>query len=352
MSPTGLPYIAFDLNKPITGGDMSIFSKIFILLNLTAQTLLAGDKPRMLSHAVVAIDDVKIHEVYSTRVEAVKGNAKLSAKEKKAAIKFLKQCLSSDFFRFYLVNGGLNGPLTEYMALYHKFYKKMTPWGTAVAPLEAWHFNQTFFVLAYQETQLHVSKFLEKEVNDRLSLGVNDVRFASVAGGTLYEFIQLSLTSEQRTKVSFHGFDLDQESLDIANRNAENHSCSVSLYKQDAWQPLADGNFDVITCNGFTFYIEDDVRLTELFSNFYQGLKEGGKIEASFILPMESWDATCTEKTSKKINAMFHAIEGKWTKFRSKDDMIKILVHAGFSQENIEFIDEDRAIHPIVTARR
>ncbi len=333
---------------------------VFVASTLLSKSFAAAtgneDLPsyQTLSHRMVSIDAVTAEARKEELIGKIRGKEIPDAR-KEQLIGFVEQCSQSLLLRFYMVNGGPNGPLTEFMTLYPEDGKitGRDPMDNPITEPDRIHFENAPVVLAYQANHRNVRAILNETIFESCSKGARELKFASVACGTFYEFLKLSYPSTLDLKL--FGFDIDQESLDVAQANAHRHGyVEVTFKKQDAWQPLEGGPFDIITCNGFTFYIGEDDRLEALFKNFYDSLEIGGKAIASFILPTDQWNLTSIpEATMARMSLMMEAIPSRWTaSFRSEEKMREILTKAGFSADNISFKYEPLNLHPSVIAKK
>jgi hypothetical protein len=312
-----------------------------------------GDKFQALSHQMVEVDSTRVDTAISAILEAATQKGFTTERLAEAKI-FLNDAAGTPYWRFYMVNGGLNGPLTEYMTLFHEDYAPVQKdfFGNPLKEMDRWYFEDSPFILAYQQNHRNCRSLVEAHLEKIRSSEDDPLKLASIACGTMYEFMKIKLPEDK--KAELYAYDIDAASVQSALANGKKYSRAVVARQQDAWKDLPDAPFDVITCNGFTFYENDDERLTSLFRNFYNSLNKGGVMISSFILPKDQWKTTdTTAETWRKLGLMMDLIPSKWTAaFRDKDRMKAIAIKAGFDEASIRFEDEPRNIHPSIVAMK
>ena len=116
--------------------------------------------------------------------------------------------------------------------------------------------------------------------------------------------------------------------------------------------------FDLISSNGLNIYEPDDAKVTELYVQFYQALKQGGKLVTSFLTcrPSSSSPSPCewdflniNQKDLLLQKTLFmDVIDAKWQCFRSSEQTKKQLHEAGF--RDIRFIYDMARMFPTAVA--
>jgi ubiquinone/menaquinone biosynthesis C-methylase UbiE len=115
----------------------------------------------------------------------------------------------------------------------------------------------------------------------------NSMHLASVPCGVMDDLLTLHLSDLQR--ISFSGIDLDEKSLTLAaaNANSKGRSNICNFSQSNAWDLCTfDGSFDILTSNGLNIYEPDDTKVTALYTQFFNVLKPGGILIASFLTPL------------------------------------------------------------------
>jgi SAM-dependent methyltransferase len=164
----------------------------------------------------------------------------------------------------------------------------------------------------------------------------------------------LELDFSGLSQFTLHGFDLDQESLDLAAKRAGERGLEERcfFFKRDAWALGEGAEFDLIASNGLNFYEADDAKTVDLYREFYRRLKPGGVLVTSFMTPPSSWNAGQVDKfDAMQQKALFtDVLEAKWQIFRVEDSIREHLQQAGFAQ--VEVIYDRARIFPTVIATK
>lgn len=244
--------------------------------------------------------------------------------------------------RFLLTNRGLNGYWTSYLILHG-------PQQTLENPLEQWLISKAPAVRATRERFNIFQEKLTKYI-------VNGVVLASIPCGLMDDLLSLNYSAHENIK--FVGIDLDENSLRLAQANAEKigKAYLAAFSKKDAWNLKIKDKFDVITSNGLNIYERDDAKVIELYKQFYQALKPGGILITSFLTPPPTLSSDSTWKNfnpedTKKQKAIFADIlQVKWQAFRIENQTKRQLEEAGFKV--LEFIYDSQGMFPTVVAQK
>lgn len=292
-------------------------------------------------------------EMVSDRMSILKrevfANKELTSSEKKRAVKFLDATTKSKYWSFYVMNGGLNGILTQYMTEYPEKGAKtgIDFEGDTIPDIDHWYFK-TPLIQAYQNIISSFKKVAQKKV-DQLRKEGREIAIASLASGTLYDVLSLDFP---QGKIHLYARDNDKGSLAYAKKNAEKKGLlkSVTFDQKDVLDTLPENAFDVVALNGFSFYVGEDDTLQKLFTQIKKSLKKDGILYVTFIRPMSDWNIKdIPQEDLDKIDLMMKIIPSKWTaKFRSCNDMKKLASKAGFS--SVRIIKDSRAIHSALVA--
>ena len=179
---------------------------------------------------------------------------------------------------------------------------------------------------------------------------------ASVPCGMLGELLYLDYSNV--SDIQLFGLDYDPDTLKDAQTLAEqkNLRSFVTCQQTDAWQMNQNNRFDLISSNGLNIYEADYNKVTDLYQQFHQALKPGGKLVTSFVTPPPQLTSHCEWKLDQldpqqlaKQKAIFaDTLHAKWQCFRSSETTHHQLQQAGFS--NIEFFYDNAHLFPTVTA--
>lgn len=268
-------------------------------------------------------------------------------------LKILTQLSEFDFGRFLLQNQGINGYWTHYM-LTHPWFGRKTGKnnrGEAFTALEDFILNQSPVLLA---TQGRFEIFLREnqhQVKDQAKL-------ACIPCGMMGELLYLNFNGINQ--IELIGIDFDSMALQDAQTLATKQHLTqfVSFVQKDAWSLQYNNEFDLISSNGLNIYEPSDEKVTELYAQFFQALKPGGKLVTSFITYPPSLTDQC-EWDLSKINPehlllqkiiFVDIVEAKFQCFRSSVQTKQQLAGVGFTE--IEFIYDKAKIFPTVIATK
>ena len=168
----------------------------------------------------------------------------------------------------------------------------------------------------------------------------------------------LHLDYAESPNTQIYGFDLDEESIELAKNNAKKYGKdSVShIETRDAWNLNAHEEFDIITSNGLNFYEPDDAKVIELYKSFYGALKKGGVLITSFLTRPPQIDPNSPWKNFnpadiQKQKAIFRDImDARWSAMRSEELTRAQLEAAGFKIK--EIIYDRQGLFPTVIAEK
>ncbi|MCX7338393.1 MAG: methyltransferase domain-containing protein [Alphaproteobacteria bacterium] len=253
----------------------------------------------------------------------------------------LKELGEFDLGRFLLKNKGLNGYWTAYIILHGPLEINLTP-------LETWFLHKAPTVRATQERfgifKQQLSKYLKSEII-----------LASVPCGLMDDL--LGLDYAQCEDVKLVGIDLDGESLQFAQKNAQAHGINaVEFIKRDAWNLGVNAEYDVLTSNGLNIYQPNDEKVVALYGEFYKALKAGGIFITSFLTPppvlsAESpWNNYDPSDVLKQKAIFGDIIQVGWQAFRSESKTRDQLAQAGFTV--LDVLYDSQGMFPTVVARK
>jgi ankyrin repeat protein/ubiquinone/menaquinone biosynthesis C-methylase UbiE len=312
-----------------------------------------------LSDVFLEIDSVR--EQYEKLTKASDDNSQLDGKTKAKHKKFLSDCLDSYFMTFYMCNGGLNGRTTEYFTLFEQDYTPNNKdlLGKPIPDIDRWYLTQTPPPLSYRNYVMNnwlpfMNSYLENVAERNQGKDVV-VRMLSVSCGTMYDVMLIK--EPKNVKVEIIGLDLDKESLKLAAKKAKKHGKEITTLEQDATKLEVNEPIDVISCNGFSFYV-DDKTLTAIFKKFNEILKDGGMAVVNYIQEAKDWQTQgkFDPQVMDRFGAMMGSIPRKWSaNFRSDDKMKSLAKEAGVAEEKVSFkelVDSKYNMHSGMVIRK
>ncbi|VVC75769.1 hypothetical protein AQUSIP_10630 [Aquicella siphonis] len=268
-------------------------------------------------------------------------------------LELLEQLSQFEFGQFLLQNQGINGYWTHYM-LTHPWRGRVTgknQYGQPLHDLEKFILDRAPTMLATQQRFMHFLSENQKAVK-------NHARLACIPSGSLGELLYLDYAGINQ--IELIGIDYDAAALSDAHALAEKLGLShfTQLMQGDAWQLHLRDEFDLISSNGLNIYEEDEVKVTELYRQFYTALKPGGKLVTSFLTfaPQSGEDCEWRLEQINQQDLLLQKIifvdilEAKWRCYRSSAQTRTQLEAAGF--RGIEFIYDDAHLFPTVIAHK
>ena len=264
----------------------------------------------------------------------------------------LDQLGKFDFGRFLIKNkGGWNGYWTHYALTFPETGRltNKSNNGRDLTELESFMLNKAPIALATQQR----FKIFLKENNLCVKEGAT---LASIPCGLLGELLLLDYKDIKN--INILGIDLDKNSL----IEAEKLAGSLELKKHtrtilsDAWNLPFSDEFDLLSSNGLNIYESDKNKILKLYANFYNALKENGKLVTSYIgYPPASdeeseWDFdNINQEDLRRSLTIFASVLGAiWRNFTTKDQMIAMLESIGFKDIEIKY--DNARIFPTVVA--
>lgn len=296
-------------------------------------------------------------EQFNGYIQGLLSSDKLTA-EKKALLRALvetdtwRQIQQSSYWRHNIFNGGLSGPFTEYFACFNPRWK-VDFWGERVQPIDILYLNRHAIPQAYQSTVAKTQQILSEKVKELLTYRKENIEVASLACGTMYDV--LGANYDDRSKVNFSGFDIDKESLQLVHEKARTLGYAkekIRLIECDIVKTsLPENQYDIIVCNGFSFYINDQ-SLGQLIENVKKALKPDGTFVMSFIQPFTMWQMNEEEKKiGKVVKDILDAVPMNWSaNLRTGDQVLSIVEKSGLT--NVSVLEESHQIHPVVLAQK
>ncbi|RKZ93724.1 MAG: class I SAM-dependent methyltransferase [Candidatus Parabeggiatoa sp. nov. 1] len=255
---------------------------------------------------------------------------------------------------FLLQNRGLDGYWADYMVYYYPSKGRMTgldPQGRPFTEFEKLAFDKFPLVLATQQRFVHFGQVIHKHVKDGSIL-------ASLPCGLMRDLLSLDFTGVENFRLV--GIDIDPKALEDAKQLAEELGLSdnVGFFKTDAWNLPFQDRFTLLTSNGLNVYEHDDVKVTELYRQFFKVLAPGGVLVTSFstpppvLDPNSEWDMTRIDQEALLLQKIvfYDVLDAKWQCFRTSKTTLSQLQTVGFCE--IEFIYDDAHIFPTVVAHK
>ncbi|MEC5194774.1 hypothetical protein GGR75_001232 [Xanthomonas campestris] len=270
-----------------------------------------------------------------------------SAAEMEHLLQLVDALWAMELGRFLLRNRGLNAYWTHQLVTYQAgtLVQQTTP------ALEYEIFEKTPAVLATRERFGIFRTQLQALLRPGMTL-------ASLPCGWMGDV--LSLDYRQCPDVRLIGIDLDPQALDGALRLAQQYGLEgqLTLQREDAWAPGEPNSVDVLTSNGLNLYEPDDARVIALYRAFFDRLRPGGTLVASFLTPPPS---LCAESPWKldlidgaalvlQSQVFIDVVQARWASFRTHAQTRTQLESAGFA--DVRFIDDRASIFPTVIARK
>lgn len=320
---------------------------------IQAQTLSkkpAIEQQNLLSHTVSTKNiDIAIQEISSR----IKQQGDKTYATVQTQLEILKQLSQFEFGRFLILNRGINGYWTHYM-LTQPWTQRETPINHSIEKLT----SLEQFLLESAPTILATQQRFEIFLQENQKKVKNGAKLACMPCGMMGELLYLNF--EKNDTVQLIGLDYDPNTLNDARSLAtkQNLLSMVKLHQGDAWQMTFNNEFDLISSNGLNIYEPDDERVTQLYQEFYNALKPGGKLVTSFLTPPPTVSDAC-EWNMAAINQadllkqkiiFVDILEAKWQCFRTSEQTQLQLESVGF--ERIEFIYDKAKLFPTVVANK
>lgn len=257
-------------------------------------------------------------------------------------LNLLNQLNEFDLGQFLLKNKGLNGYWTSYVILH-------APTKELRNPLENWMIHQAPVVKATRERFYIFQEQLQKHVKSNMTL-------TSIPCGLMDDLLLLDYSNTEN--VHLVGIDLDNESIELAQGNASMHMKeeTTSFMKKDAWNLGVQEQYDLITSNGLNIYESDDVKVTDLYKEFYKALKPGGTLITSFLTPPpplakdSPWENFNSEDVKKQKAIFGDILQATWQCFRTEIQTRKQLIEAGFII--LDIIYDSQGMFPTILAQK
>ncbi|KQR18114.1 MULTISPECIES: SAM-dependent methyltransferase [Xanthomonas] len=274
-------------------------------------------------------------------------DASRSAAEVERLLQLVDALWAMELGRFLLRNRGLNAEWTHRLVTYEA---GTLPQDTTPA-LEYEIFEKTPAVLATRER----FGIFRAQLQALLRPGMT---IASVPCGWMGDV--LSLDYRQCPDVRLIGIDLDPQALDGALQLARRYGLEqqLSLRLEDAWAQGDADSADVVTSNGLNLYEPDDARVVALYRAFFNRLRPGGTLVASFLTPPPSlcaestWKLALIDQASLVLQSQvfIDIVQARWASFRTHAQTRAQLESAGFA--SVRFIDDRASIFPTVIAQK
>ncbi len=305
------------------------------------------DNNRLISHHN---GDGDLQQAMDTLSTTIKQNGDTPEASVEQRLDYLQQLSEFDFGRFLIINQGINGFWTHYMLTYPWFGKKngLNNNGDMMSDMESFILSSPILLATQQRFEI----FLQQNQ----TAVKNGAVLASAPCGLLGELLYLDYDGID--DITLVGLDYDPDALHDAKQLAEKKGIQQFVENQqaDAWQLDTENRFDLLSSNGLNIYEPDDDKVTDLYRQFYNALKPGGKLVTSYVTPPPTVTDHCEWKMEKidpddllMQKAIFvDTIQGKWQCFRSTETSQQQLTDAGFEQ--LTFLPDRAHIFPTVTA--
>lgn len=298
----------------------------------------------------------KLHESLEKNISEVKKRiletgdlAHVSMSEQ---LRLLDELSEFPLGRFKIERRGLNGFWTDYVLFYPGFPADRD--GENLKPfseMEDFIINRCPTVLAHRER----FKIFQRETQRRIR---DNIKIASIPCGLMRDL--LTLNYKRVTDFELVGIDIDDESLALAKEFAMSRDLSdnASFYKRDAWNLGFVEKFDLITSSGLNVYERDNLKVIELYKEFYRALKPQGVLIVS-ILTYPPGEEKRSEWRLDQINQEEMLLErtinrdilrSKWQNYRNSEEIQYDLKSAGF--DRIAIIYDKYHIFPTVVAEK
>lgn len=306
------------------------------------------DPSRLLSHNVS-------HEALEITIENVTdkiiNRGDLPHASVELQLDLLGKLTQFDFGRFLLQHRGMNGYWTHYVLTYPFTMKKIgkNNRGEPLSDFErsslerfpAAHAGQERFQIFLDENQTKVK---------------NNAKLACIPCGMMGELLYLNF--DDISSIHLFGIDYDPSTLKDAQALANSLKLSkfTKFIQRDAWNLSIYDEFDLISSNGLTVYEQDDNRVVDLYKQFHNALKPGGKLVTSFAThpPFHSdqceWDTSAINNDDLILQRIIFIdiVDVKWQCFRSSTETKSQLEAAGFN--DIHFLNDKARMSPTVVA--
>jgi SAM-dependent methyltransferase len=253
----------------------------------------------------------------------------------------LNQLATFPLGKFLIQNRGLNGYWIDYIINEPKRVADKE----ALPRMEKFILFESPIMRATQERY----RIFQREIQNNV---VENAAMASCPSGIMNDFLTLEQPFPERIRL--YGFDIDQESLDEAERRVNQLEIppQCAFLQGDAWQFTLPEPVDFITSNGLNIYVEDDQRVVELYRQFYHVLKPGGVMLTSIITPPSEYKMDVVDPEAARVQRILFddMLEVTWRNYRSIDLTREQLEGVGFT--NITFIHDAASMYPSVLAYR
>ena len=216
-------------------------------------------------------------------------------------------------------------------------------------PLENWIIHKAPVFKSTQERFRIFQDQLKSYVKSEMTV-------ASVPCGLMD--VSLSLDFSHLENVKLVGIDLDKDTLNLANKNAEknNKTSITSFLRQDAWNLEIDEKYDILISNGLNIYEHDDQKVVELYKEFFKALKSDGILILSFLTPPpslskeSSWKNYNLEDALKQKAVFGDIIQAQWQASRTENQTREQLKAAGFKV--LKVIYDSQGMFPTIIGQK
>jgi len=126
----------------------------------------------------------------------------------------------------------------------------------------------------------------------------------------------------------------------------------------DAWELNCHEEFDLLTSNGLNIYEPSDQKVILLFKQFFDALKPGGVLIASYMsfppIPgmQTEWNLSAVNGKDALLQKIIlvDILKAKLQAYRTRQTMEQILKASGF--DTFEIIEDRAGIFPVIVAKK
>ena len=205
--------------------------------------------------------------------ERISADPNYSQDEKRELLEILTELSSFELGRFVIQNNGaISGWWTYYLTT---AYKKQN----IENALERFIVTQAPIVLATQERFAIFQDLLLQNIQSNQLV-------CSVPCGVMADLSTLQI-SPQITNLKFVGVDVDDKVFQLAKQVLSEQTVSSEIeyefHQKDAWQLGFEKQFDIIVSNGLNVYEKNDLKVVDLYTQFFNALKPNGILICSAL---------------------------------------------------------------------
>ncbi len=263
----------------------------------------------------------------------------LSGYSSQQLINIVDELAGFDLGKFLIINQGVNGYWTDYLINTPRDKISQLP------ELEQSIMLSSLITATYQRQQI-----FKRENQLKVS---NGNHLASIPSGLMSELLDLDYS--QIDNINITAIDLDLQAFEYSQQKYPGlyNKYNIQTMCCDALALDFTEQFDLISSNGLSIYIEDDKQVQQLFNNFYSALKPKGKLVTSFLTYPHSFSSKSEQldiPASDKLGIAIFAdiLQVKWNSYRTTQQIKELVSNAGFT--DIEVFGDQKYIFPTLIA--